>query len=947
MTLKGTVWNPIGPSPILEGALSANGLTTAIAVNPNNSNVIYEGTAGGGVWRSIDGGTTWLALFDRQPSLGIGGPGAVAIDPNNSNTVYVGTSGRVNQQPQGGLFKSTDGGASWIQLGSGYPPGNSGNASQFVNQWINVIIVDPANSNLVYLGSSSGIYRSVDGGLNWVAGINAGGDARSLVLDASTPISSRVLYAGLSGIGVLQSVDGGQNWTQVLNATTPAVAAAIGAGGFNKVVVAAAPPASPPNPNGVQVLYVSLEGTGGAPDPVGLFLSTNRGGTWSQRTATGMPTNTQGGYSFHMAIDPASPGDGSNDIIYFGAVGQAKSSNSGTSFSPITGMHADTHSWAFFPQPSPIPSIVYCGTDGGLSRSTNGGSTWNPLSAGTLQTGLFYNIDIKPDALGSVTVGAAQDNGLQTTSGVTSPNWNSPQGGDGWDVAYDGVTAGRVYGTSGFWPAPCTRVFVSSVDGADFPTTVPSSRDITPWGTTSDQGCGLFPVTTDPSAAGIVYVSGNNNLWQSRNGGANWRILSPFASTGNVDVARTNGNNVVIAVLNQVFVSTNALASTVGPPSGVAFTNITRNLPARNVARVVFDPNDPTIIYAVMGGFNGGPGQTGHVFRTTINASSWADISPVLDLPFNAIALDGTDTPTTIYAGTDLGVLRSVDEGSSWFVLDDIHFPRVPVLDLVLKNGELRAGTYGRGVFAFVKPAGPALAVNPQQGLAFGTVGEGPAYLTIEIFNVGARDLIIDRVQRLMGSNGFTVLPAPGTPLAIIPGNHVDFTVRYIPTTTTAQEIATIRISSNDPSAPFVDMLATGVSRTPVMITQIKANIKTGNQDLNTNTRVFLGFEGKHGREFRMRTTDDANPFRKNTTKDVIFGVGANVRDSSINDPRNPQMDETELTSAYIRIEPRQEKPWKIEDAQVSINGSATPTFSLKLPSISLEDDAGEKVSLG
>ena len=210
----------------------------------------------------------------------------------------------------------------------------------------------------------------------------------------------------------------------------------------------------------------------------------------------------------------------------------------------------------------------------------DGGTIWTSLNLGGLQTGLFYNIDIKPDATARVIVGSAQDNGLMTTAGVLSPNWNSPQGGDGFDVAYDGVNPGVVYGTSGFWPAPCTRVFVSGTDGTNFPSTVPSGQDITPWGTASDQGCGLFPITTYPSNAGYIYVSGNQNLWQSLNGGTTWRKLWAFGATGDVDVAAANGNNVVIAVGVNVFASTNALAT-----SGVVFTNITRNLPSRNVAR--------------------------------------------------------------------------------------------------------------------------------------------------------------------------------------------------------------------------------------------------------------------------------------------------------------------------------------------------------------------------
>jgi photosystem II stability/assembly factor-like uncharacterized protein len=826
MSLNGTVWAPIGPSPISQGASPVNGLVSAIAVNPANSNIIYMGTAGGGAWRSDDGGVSWFPLFDRQLSLAVGEPGALAIDPNNTNVVYLGTSGRVAAQPQAGLFKSSDGGGSWIRLGSGYPAGNTGNAIQFVNQWINVIIVDPADSDILYLGSTSGCFRSTDGGRNWTPGFNAGGDVRSLVLDTSSPAGSRILYAGISGRGVFRSNDGGQNWTQILSGTTPAVAAAVGAApaGFNKAVVAISPPTSPPNPNGVQVLYATLEGTGGAPDPVGVFLSTDQGATWTQRTATGMPTRTQGGYSFHMAVDPGSPGDGANDVIYFGAVGHAISTDSGSTFTGLAGLHADNHSWAFFPQPSPTPSVVFCGNDGGLYRSTDGGATWASLSAGGLQTGLFYNLDMRPDATGSNNVGALQDNGTQTRVGAAGRGWVSAQGGDGWDVVYDGTIAGQVYCTSGFWsPAPCTRIWRSTDDGATFPT------EITPWGTASDAGCYLGPLATDPSAGGILYASGTQNLWQSRNGGNSWRILSPFAGTGTVNVARTNGNNVVIGVGNRVFVSTNALAATVGPPVGVTFVDITRNLPPRNVARVAFDPNDPSMIYVVLGGFNGGPGNTGHVFRTSIGATTWADISPILDVPFNAIALDGTDNPTAIYAGTDFGVIRSVDGGASWSVLDDIHFPRVPVFDLVLRNGLLRAATYGRGAFEFIRPQGPSIAVNLENDLEFGTVCQGPQFLALEIFNVGKSDLVINSVQRLMGSTSFSVLATPGTPLVIEAGEHVDFTIKYDPTTAGTPETATIRIVSNDPDAPIVDLSATGLRGTAKMATAIADSGNLGN----------------------------------------------------------------------------------------------------------------------
>ena len=824
--IVGTVWAPKGPSPISDGALRDNGMVTAIAVHPNDSNIFYIGTAGGGVWKTGNAGVTWRSLFDRQLSLAIGEPMGVAIDPNDADILYVGTSGRgrVSPQRQVGLFKSIDGGASWILLGSGYPAGNTGNASRFANELINAIIVDPANSRTIYLASSTGVFRSTDAGQNWTVGTNSAGDARSLVLDRTSPANARILYAGISGSGVIRSTDGGRTWTQILSAATPAVATALAtvAGTImDEVVLDLAPPVSPPAAGGIRVIYVAVAGnhptlTSGFPDPVGLFMSTDQGATWNQRAATGGPGTSYSGYTLTIAADPASPGDGANDILYYGTSSQARSTNSGASFTNLGGLHADTHAWAFFRPPAPAATIVFCGTDGGISRSVDG-TTWTPRNDGGLQTTLFYNIDIKPDATASATVGALQDNRLETST--TGPGWNTVAGGDGWDIVYDGTTANRLIATTNNGTAPLTRVLRSTNDGASW-------GDVTPWPNTGvEAGFFLASLAADPGAAGIFYAASNQNLWQSRDGGGTWRTLTSipaFFITATVAVAPTNSNNVVVANGGQVFVSTNALAATVGLPNGVTFTNITRNLPGRSVLRAVFDPNDSTVIYAVLGGF-AGAGAAGHVFRTTIGASTWTNISPALDVPFGAIALDGADTPTTLYVGTDFGVLRSVDRGATWYVLDDIHFPRAPVSDLVIGRGSaiLRAATYGRGVFEFTRPNGPTIAVNPQAGLSFGTACQGPVFLTLEVFNVGTGDLVINSIQRLMGSSGFQVLPNPGTPLIIAAGEDLSFTVQFTPTTPGVPEIATIRIVSNDPNAPTVDLVATGVGGTASLETVI------------------------------------------------------------------------------------------------------------------------------
>jgi photosystem II stability/assembly factor-like uncharacterized protein len=828
MTLRGTVWTPRGPSPITDGSQRNNGMVTAIAVHPSDSDIVYIGTAGGGVWKTGDGGTTWRSLFDRQLSLSVGEPAAVAIDPNDADVLYVGTSGRgrVSPQRQVGLYKSVDGGASWVLLGSGYPAGNTGNVTRFANELINTIIVDPANSRTVYMATSTGVWRSTDAGLNWTQGIGSNGDARSLVLDRTSPTNARILYAGISGSGVFRSTDGGGNWTRILSSTTPAVATALGATAgtqMNQVVLDLAPPTSPPAANGVQVIYVAIAGShptlnSGFPDPVGLFMSIDQGTTWTQRAATGGPGTTYSGYCLTIAVDPASPGDGASDILYYGTSSQARSTDAGSTFSGLSGLHADTHAWAFFRPPAPASTTVFCGNDGGISRSTDNGATWTPLNAGGLQTTLFYNLDVNPDATASSTVGALQDNRLERNT--TGLGWNTVAGGDGWDIVFDGTTVNQLFATTNSGAAPQTRVLRSTDGGVTWPS------DVTPWPNTgAEAGFYLSSLASDPSGGGIIYAASNQNLWQTRDGGGTWRTLLSIPSgfiTATVDVAPTNGNNVVVANGGRVFVSTNALAATVGGPTGVAFTEITRNLPGRTVLRAVFDPNDLTVIYAVLGGF-AGAGAAGHVFRTTIGATAWTNISPLLDVPYGAIALDGSDTPTAIYVGTDLGVLRSIDRGATWYVLDDIHFPRAPVTDLAFGRGSgvLRAATYGRGVFEFTRPDWPTIAVNPEAGLNFGGRCDEPGYLTVEVFNVGSGDLIISSVQRLMGSTGFQVLPNPGTPLVIRAGEVLIFTIEFLGTTPGVAETATIRIASNDPNAPVVDLLATGLRGTAVLETGI------------------------------------------------------------------------------------------------------------------------------
>ena len=212
MSLNGTTWTPIGPSPIDQGGITANGQVTAIAVNPNNPNIMYIGTAWGGIWRTRNGGAHWTPIFDRAPSLGIGEPGGLAIDPVDTNIIYAGTSNRDGSQfsgeytqPPAGLFKSTDGGFSWVRWVPATRRALPSNASIFFNRVINIVLVDPANHQTVYLACNSGLFVSNDGGFNWTQGVAPAGDVRSLQLDLTSPPAARILYAGVTGAGVVRS----------------------------------------------------------------------------------------------------------------------------------------------------------------------------------------------------------------------------------------------------------------------------------------------------------------------------------------------------------------------------------------------------------------------------------------------------------------------------------------------------------------------------------------------------------------------------------------------------------------------------------------------------------------------------------------------------------------------------------------------------------------------
>jgi hypothetical protein len=849
--VQGTVWRPIGPSPFQLGTMQNNGRVSAIAINPYNPAEIYLGAAGGGVWRSVNAGTNWFPLLDQQSSLGIGAPSALAIDPIDPDIIFVGTSSNDVLNIPAGLLKSEDAGGSWVVVGSGFPAGNSGNAyTLFPNQNINVIRLDPGSpnsgafeANVLYMATSAGLYYSHDGGLNWTNGAGVAGNVQSLVLDETSPVNARVLLAGVYGQGIFKSTDGGQIWSSVLANPATTITS-----------LAYAPPSASPSPGGVQVVYAALGGNGtnatgtnASSDPIGVFVSTDAGQTWlnqhpvfnSGRSDTGGGTSLSvPGYTLALGVDPSSPGDGVHDVLYYASFNYFISTDSGSEFFNITdGITGGAHSDFVFSWLSPSdPVTLYTGSDGGIWQTTDEGAHWTgtglagapaTINAGGLQVGLFSALSIQNSSNADLTIASTLSGGISLNSMAAGVVWTNALQIGAQDVAFDFLNPLLVFASgvpSSVPSAPvspsnvCTHIYKSLNAGTNW-------TDVTPWvgigGTNLDYECpagslysdGVY-LAADPENTGVLYASGPQNLWQTLNAGGTWRIIGSLGGHGPVAVCRVNSNFVALAVGPDVYVSRNALAAT------PTFANLTRNLPGQTITRIAFDPNDPTTLYVTLAGTG-----AGHVFTTTLAETTWVDISPPLDIPAYGLALDGAPTPTAIYVGTSLGVVRSVDLGQSWTVLDGFHLPNVPVTDIALQpgTGTMRVGTFGRGVFQLEVPGGPVIAISSITGLQFGDVCVGTnELLKLQVFNVGNSTLEINAVYNLMGSSDFRVLGNPSPPLNIAPGSEVDFTIEYQPTSLGSEE-ALLRIASSDPTAPWVDFFVTGTGVGPAIAAVLPA----------------------------------------------------------------------------------------------------------------------------
>lgn len=666
-------WQALGPSTI-------GGRVTDLVAHPTQANTVFAGAATGGVWKSTNAGATFTSAWDPAITPSIG---ALAI--TGTGVLYAGTGesnpgGGSVTFPGGGVFRSTNSGASWQSVGL------TG------TDRIGRIAVDQANPNRVFVAAAGnlfvpngqrGVYRTVDGGTSWqlvLAGANGTTGAVDVAISPSNP--NRIyaamwdhhrqpngrVYGGV-GSGIYRSSDGGATWARL--------AGGLPAAGTNLGRMGLAVARSDANR-----LYAIASDTSG--DFVGFWTSTNGGDTWTRITNTSFLSASQSTFGWWFGRIWVDPADARH--VFVAGVPMLESLDAGGMWRRnSSSFHVDQHAMAWDPLSA---GRVYLGNDGGVYRSAANGSLTGSWTKSTTQTNLqFYTVAVSKQDSSRIS-GGLQDNGSVRSWGAT--NWNSIGGGDGLANLIDPVNHNNVYACSQY--GVCNR----STNGGG---------SMSAFGaTTSDRRGWLTPIGFDPSNPAIMYYGGNR-LNRSVNRAATWTVISPDLSRGGGGIDGYPFGTITTHAAapsspSTLYVGTDDGRMWITRNTGGTWTEITSGLPTRWITRVTIDPTDANLAYVSVSGFrNGDP--AAHVFRT-VNGSTWQDISGNLpDAPVNDLVLDPRDR-TRMYAATDVGVFVTVDTGTTWTAAGT-GLPLVPISDLEATNTgtstTLTAATFGLGMY--------------------------------------------------------------------------------------------------------------------------------------------------------------------------------------------------------------------------------------------------------
>ncbi|MFN7920350.1 MAG: hypothetical protein U0Q16_09650 [Bryobacteraceae bacterium] len=665
-------WVQLGPMAIPNGQTNSDarvlvsGRITGIAVGPSSPATIYVSAARGGVWKSTDGGVNWTPKGDDAPSLAIG---ALAMAPSDSQRLYAGTGegnifyyaqvapfDSVNADYHGiGILRSDDGGETWSHLG----------AAELTGAAFYRIAVQPSNPDVVFGATTLGLMRSTDGGASWQRMTTGLPELAKPVVAccdvAFDPQDPTRVYCAFFGGGIFVS-------TNALSAA-PAftqMTAGLPLAGLGRIVLCVAPS----DPHTIFAAIASATDS-----LLGIFTSADKGANWSEVDGARPTVEVYGAYTLDIGVDIAT-----TSTIYVCGVSLYKGvkNGAGWTFTEIGGaIHPDNHVLAFHPSDH---LTVWVGNDGGIYRTSDGGATWDDALNEGLCITQFEFMGLAPSD--AIALAGTQDNGTEMYR--NSPVFHHSGDGDGGASGIDPVNPNNCIRTQfGTSPERSTRAgefgsYVSIRDGLSG-----HSLFYPPW-TFAD---------SDPNkvAFGLALLKLSNAQGTDRWPGT---VTLPGIGSGLVSAIHyVNANLIYCATTDgKVYKWTGG---------GSATLISAAPLPARWIWDVQLVPGSADNVVVAMAGFG-----TPHVWRGRLTAAAWTwtDISGtgaarLPDAPVNSLQIDAA-APSTIYAGTDIGVFRTQDGGVTWQLFSQ-GLPNVAVYDLKLHAGSrvLRAATHGRGLW--------------------------------------------------------------------------------------------------------------------------------------------------------------------------------------------------------------------------------------------------------
>jgi photosystem II stability/assembly factor-like uncharacterized protein len=697
--VSGTLWVNLGPNKadfIKNGGTTLQktdaGRPVAIVPNPINADILYVAMAGGGVWKTVNATAaqpTWTPITESLGSLSCG---ALGIDWAHPATIYLGLGDSFDGTGIG-LVKSTDGGAHW---GSVVYLGDSTHITD--------IHVAHNNSSVVLATTDAGLFRSINGGASFTKmsfpgmptvpncwSIAWGGAGNYVVSLEADPFNA----SGLTNGQIWYSSNNGLNWTRATGVTKPS--------GVGRLTVGS----SPANRT---VMYVeaAIPNNFTSTDLADFFRSADGGHTWtamnatapsaiysnpnSEATAPNSLLNGQGWYNQLVIPSKADP----NTVFFGGALTLAKATSAATvpSYAQVSNwlaqfslpyVHADFHCGAYDKNGN-----LFVGTDGGIFRSSDGGTTWTDKFNIGIVSHLLYSVG-SSEADPAEVIGGLQDNGTRVRSGTTT-TFNQTLGGDGFDARIHSKSANLMLGTLYY-----DRIFKSTNSGATFNAASSGIAE------SNDSANAPFITRLVPWAGATlgntVLTFSNTKVYRTTNYAGSWSPLGTSGLLGNpasgvirhVGIAKSNGNIMgVVANGGRIYLSNSGGSSwtAAAPPPNNAFS----------MSYISFDPAHPLTVYVA----SVAPDATAsHLWKSLNLGVSWTSLDSgagfPTGVPVNTIVAD-PNAPATLYAGTHLGVYRSQNGGSTWARFGS-GMPLVNVTDFYIapNSNRMRAATYGRG----------------------------------------------------------------------------------------------------------------------------------------------------------------------------------------------------------------------------------------------------------